>query len=81
MLAADPQRLRTNALNLRVVERRLVQRNSPAERRELAFEGRRERIRRLVDAAPPVTAEQATELRRLLDASNRIAAQSQQTAA
>lgn len=55
--------------------------NSPAERRHLAAEGRRERIRRLVDAAPPVTAEQAAGLRRLLDTANRLAPERHQIAA
>jgi hypothetical protein len=47
----------------------------------LASESRRERIRRLVDAAPPVTAEQAAELRHLLDTANRLAPAPQQLAA
>jgi hypothetical protein len=60
------------ALSTHEVRSRRTRVNSPAERRQTAAEARREYIRRLVMAAPPVTAEQAAEVRRLLDATTAV---------
>jgi hypothetical protein len=60
--ASDTQREARITRNVRTGQ---VGVNSPAERRQAAVEARREHIRRLVDAAPRVTAQQAAELRLL----------------
>jgi len=69
---ADAATTRNRSRSTQKVRTRWARANSPAERRQTAAEARRERIRRLVDAAPPVTVEQAAELRRLLDAANQL---------
>ena len=73
MSAASSAEVRKSAPSLRSNCAPNPRKNCPAERRQSELAERRELIRRLVAAAPPVTAEQASELRRLRDLADRAA--------
>jgi hypothetical protein len=69
--AASATSVRAETHQLRAERAHRFDEKSPAGLRHSAPESRREYIRRLVAAAPPVTAEQAAELRRLRDLADR----------